>query len=292
LGGNDQVETHCRMPNASGNGRFDMKIQWCKDKMAHKQAKMADKIARMEAQRAAWLDKVQARAASGVQAGDVPLARFVSDMSLPDGSVVAGAANVTKVWEVENITRDTWPQGLRVVPVGAQAITAVVATEDVVPAAVPGQRVAITIDLVTPSAPGRYVQYFRLADAKGQRFGHPLWVDLTVEAPRFEAVPVDKAAAAAVSVQPQPVVPPVVPVAVPEVIAAPVAAPEVVVVPEVPAPVPAQAPAAAPAHSHAEVIEVLVKMGFAAAEATIAIEATGGRIGEAVELLLHAAAGN
>ena len=47
----------------------------------------------------------------------------------------------------------------------------------------PGERVGINVDLVTPTTPGRYQQYFRLQDGQGNRFGQPIWIDLTVAEP-------------------------------------------------------------------------------------------------------------
>lgn len=49
-----------------------------------------------------------------------------------------------------------------------------------VPVAAPGEYVCVIAEIMTPSAPGRCVSYFRLCAPNGMRFGHRLWADLNV----------------------------------------------------------------------------------------------------------------
>lgn len=140
----------------------------------------------------------------------------VQDVTLPDQSVVGPDQVLTKVWSIENVSPFPWPAGVHIVPVGtsitliceyllllvdAGGASLYFPQPKQVLAAQPNERVMAEISVRTPTAPGRYTQYFRLATDEGVRFGvrvrstqtsrihvllfcclqHPLWIDLTVQ---------------------------------------------------------------------------------------------------------------
>jgi aspartyl protease family protein len=49
-----------------------------------------------------------------------PRARFVTDLTLPDGSIVAPSSALTKVWRVCNPGTTAWPEGVRLVSANLQ----------------------------------------------------------------------------------------------------------------------------------------------------------------------------
>jgi hypothetical protein len=114
------------------------------------------------------------------------LARFVSDVTVGDGSSMAPGAKFVKVWRIKNTGELAWPEQtvLSFVggdPLGAPASVAVGA----VPA---GQEIDISVEMVAPLTPGRFVSYWRLDGANVSRFGQRVWCDILVVAPVEEVV--------------------------------------------------------------------------------------------------------
>jgi len=109
-----------------------------------------------------------------------PQGKFIADVSLPDGSVVQPGDRLTKTWRMQNPSEtNDWPQGVRLVFVGGDRMGG---PEDgmLLPAVRRGGSLDINLNLIAPEAPGRYVGYWRLMTADNQRFGHRLWIDLTI----------------------------------------------------------------------------------------------------------------
>merc|ERR1712137_100108 len=107
-----------------------------------------------------------------------PQAKFVRDITVPDGLTVAPNKDLFKVWRICNRGITAWPAGIRLKYVGGELMGG--PKEGVaVPALGPNQEFDVGVHLTTPSTPGRYVGYWRLC-YKGQRFGHRLWVDVSV----------------------------------------------------------------------------------------------------------------
>lgn len=109
------------------------------------------------------------------------LARFVSDVSVPDGSVSQPGESFIKIWRMRNEGTTAWPDNTRLAFVGGDKLSSHEAVT--VPSAQPGQEIEIAVDMVAPSQPGRYVSYWRLCLPDGSRFGHRVWVDIFVKAP-------------------------------------------------------------------------------------------------------------
>mmetsp|Transcript_11565 Transcript_11565/g.20535 ORF Transcript_11565/g.20535 Transcript_11565/m.20535 type:complete len:843 (-) Transcript_11565:137-2665(-) len=109
-----------------------------------------------------------------------PRAKFVADISLPDGSVVEPNACIIKTWRVCNSGTTVWPQDVRLVNVGGEQMQGESGMP--VPALDVGAQHDLELSLVAPSKPGRYVGYWRLAMGGPSylRFGHRLWVDVLV----------------------------------------------------------------------------------------------------------------
>ncbi|CAK9047786.1 Protein JOKA2 (Protein NBR1 homolog), partial [Durusdinium trenchii] len=114
---------------------------------------------------------------------DVCGAKFVADVSIPDGSVLLPGTEFDKTWRVENPSDTFWPGDVVLVCVGGERMDAQPLE---LPAIAPHSILNINLRLVAPAQPGRYVGYFRLMTRNSQhRFGHRLWVDITVPMPRF-----------------------------------------------------------------------------------------------------------
>lgn len=101
-------------------------------------------------------------------------ARFVRDVTVPDGAAVASGTPLVKTWALRNTGNTAW-EGVRLVHVGGDALGAAPAVEA---HAEPGATAEISVELVVPGRPGRYVGRWQLEAADGRRFGPVIWVDL------------------------------------------------------------------------------------------------------------------
>jgi len=108
-----------------------------------------------------------------------PKARFVHDVTFPDGTTVPPGTVYLKVWRVRNDGTVAWPDGSTIVPAGGDLFTAV-DFSDLLPSAPVGEEVDIAVQLTAPLDTGRHVAYFRLQTREGTNFGHRLWSDIRV----------------------------------------------------------------------------------------------------------------
>lgn len=106
------------------------------------------------------------------------LARFVADVTMPDGTPVTPNQSFFKIWKLRNEGASAWPLGTMLGHVGGDKLS----MSDCVPVEVtePGEECDITVDMIAPSKPGRYVSYWRLIHPDGSRFGQRVWVDIIV----------------------------------------------------------------------------------------------------------------
>jgi next-to-BRCA1 protein 1 len=110
----------------------------------------------------------------------IALARYVRDVTLPDGSEVAPGAQLVKVWRFRNESSKPWPEGSHLLWVGKKSDRLGAPESTPVPVCQPGQEVDVSVPLVAPAQAGRYTAYFRLAGPLGKRFGQRVWVSISV----------------------------------------------------------------------------------------------------------------
>jgi len=112
------------------------------------------------------------------------LARFVTDVTIPDGTPLSPNEQFFKVWKLRNEGQAAWPQGTMLGHVGGDKLSMAECVP--VEATLAGEEREVTVDMVTPSKPGRYVSYWRLIHPDGSRFGQRVWVDIIVS-PKSES---------------------------------------------------------------------------------------------------------
>jgi len=148
---------------------------------------------------------------------------------------------------VRNEGEAPWPEQTELTFVGGDRLGA----HETVPVQAlpaPAQEVDVAVDMIAPSAPGRYTGYWKLAGPFGVRFGQRIWVDINVE---------NAAPASAAPIPPVEVVP--------EVVAngSSAMAVDTMAVDSVPAPAPAPVPIQESTTPHeVEALKSLVEMGF------------------------------
>lgn len=106
-----------------------------------------------------------------VSAGDYcDWVRFVADVTIPDGLPVDPGIALKKTWRLKNIGTCYWTKSYKLVFVGGAqlgGVSAVNLPKDVAP----GQTIDLTIGLIAPTAPGRYIGYWKLQNPAGALFG-------------------------------------------------------------------------------------------------------------------------
>ncbi|EFA82588.1 ZZ-type zinc finger-containing protein [Heterostelium album PN500] len=122
------------------------------------------------------------------------LARYVSDITVKDGSVFGPNVPFTKIWRIRNDGREAWPENSTLVwSSGDRLGSPDGITVDPV---LPGQDIDVGLNLTTPSAPGRYIGYWKLVTPEGLGFGQRLYVDIFVveddKKPQEEEKPVEQ----------------------------------------------------------------------------------------------------
>jgi hypothetical protein len=86
-------------------------------------------------------------------------ASFVKDITVLDGTVLAAGEPFAKVWELKNTGPGHWPEGTMLQFVGGDRMFAEGAKvpEQLVTSPDVGGYVCLTLDLVAPKVPGRYI---------------------------------------------------------------------------------------------------------------------------------------
>jgi len=133
------------------------------------------------------------------------LARFVKDVTIPDGVTLAPGTKFIKTWRIRNSGATAWPEQTALHFVGGDLLAEVTSVH--VGAIKEGEETDISIEMIAPPAAGRYTSYWRLCGPDGVRFGHRIWTDITVAG----AVPAFPDVAEANTTPPPLAVPPTAP---------------------------------------------------------------------------------
>ena len=114
------------------------------------------------------------------------LARFVRDVTIPDGTTYSPGASFTKTWRLRNEGTCTWSGYSLVFDQGEQMNGT---SPTPIGTVSPGQEVDISVTLTAPSTPGSYRGYWRIRNASGAFIpvlggtdGASFFVDIKVEA--------------------------------------------------------------------------------------------------------------
>lgn len=111
-------------------------------------------------------------------------AQFVTDTTVPDGTVFAPNAPFFKVWRLKNVGTCTWTTAYSLTFVSGERMSG--ADTLLSQTVTPGQTADLGVNLIAPSFAGSYRGNWELKDASGNRFGlgsgfdQPFWVAITV----------------------------------------------------------------------------------------------------------------
>lgn len=103
---------------------------------------------------------------------------FLSDVTIPDGTILAPGQSFTKTWSISNIGTCAWSTSYNldffsgdVMSGSAVALSAAVAS---------GGSTTISVVMVAPTTAGTYTGYWKLKNASGAAFGQAVYVQIVV----------------------------------------------------------------------------------------------------------------
>lgn len=145
------------------------------DKHAEKHCHKEEKLRRKEEKRCRRGEK------EGKEDGERLMARHVADVTIPDNSTLPADTPVTKTWRLRNPGTVAWPAESQLIFISRHGDNLNGPERVPVPGPVePGQEVEVSVPFITPTEPGRYVGYYRMATADGVKFGQRVWVSFLI----------------------------------------------------------------------------------------------------------------
>ncbi|KAL6509645.1 hypothetical protein OROGR_022955 [Orobanche gracilis] len=117
--------------------------------------------------------------------------RFIRDVNVFDGTVMAPLTPFTKIWRMRNNGTVVWPQNAQLVWIGGDKLNNELAVDVQIPVAglMTDEELEVAVDFVSPELPGRYISYWRMTLPSGQKFGQRVWVLIQVDASLREEAP-------------------------------------------------------------------------------------------------------
>lgn len=106
-------------------------------------------------------------------------AAYVADVTIPDGTDFDPETPFTKIWRLKNTGSSTWTTSYSLVFIGGDKMgdnTSAAVAQQVAP----GEEVELSVDLVSPSTPGRYRGYWKMLNTSGQYFDESVYVEIDV----------------------------------------------------------------------------------------------------------------
>jgi len=103
---------------------------------------------------------------------------YISDVTIPDGTVITPGTTFTKTWSMQNAGTCTWSTSYSIVFYSGNAMSGV--TTALSESVSPGGSISISVELTAPSTTGSYTGYWRLQNASGTSFGEAVYVQIVV----------------------------------------------------------------------------------------------------------------
>ena len=116
-------------------------------------------------------------------------ARFVSDVTIPDGTEFEPGESFLKTWSLKNTGSCPWTSGYSIVFFGGDAMGAPSSVQITSGTVNTGQSVQVSVNLTSPSTPGTYRGNWKLRDPSDVIFGienstsGSFWVEIVVPEP-------------------------------------------------------------------------------------------------------------
>jgi hypothetical protein len=102
--------------------------------------------------------------------------QYVSDVTIPDGTLMAFGTNFIKTWKFQNTGTCSWGNNYELIYISGNLMGG--QTTKINQTVAPGQQAQVSVALTSPSVNGTYTGYWRLADAVGNGFGVMVYVQI------------------------------------------------------------------------------------------------------------------
>lgn len=107
-------------------------------------------------------------------------ALFISDVSIPDNTVMAPGQAFEKTWAIQNTGTCTWSESYAITFVSGDIMNG--ETRTINQKVISQQQANISVKLTAPGTPGTYTGFWRLTNGKGAPFGQIVSVVIKVDA--------------------------------------------------------------------------------------------------------------
>lgn len=104
--------------------------------------------------------------------------RFLADITVPDGTIVAPGESIDKQWQVENSGSCNWNERYSLRRISGPPLDT--PDEQALYPARSGAQAVIRILLVAPAEPGSYRSAWQAYNPLGEPFGDPIYVEILV----------------------------------------------------------------------------------------------------------------
>ncbi len=117
------------------------------------------------------------------------LAKFLSDVTIPDGTIFEPGETFTKTWRLKNVGSCAWTSGYDIVFSGGDSMDAPASVQITTGTVNPGQNVDVSVDMTAPAAEGTYRGNWKLREPGDEIFGIEnsssgfFWVEIEVKEP-------------------------------------------------------------------------------------------------------------
>lgn len=108
---------------------------------------------------------------------------YVSDVTIPDGTIVKPGATVVKVWAIKNIGPTTWKTAYRLAYLDGLKDAKEMLYVHLPNEVKPNLTVQVSVTFTAPSETGTYMSYWRLVNGDGKLFGEPVSMKIVVGNP-------------------------------------------------------------------------------------------------------------
>jgi len=105
-------------------------------------------------------------------------AAYVSDVTIPDGTIFAPGEAFTKTWNFQNTGTCTWSTSYSIVYASGNAMGG--STTALSSSLASAGTLNVSVDMTAPSSSGTYTGYWRLQNTAGTAFGQSVYVQIVV----------------------------------------------------------------------------------------------------------------
>ncbi len=116
---------------------------------------------------------------------------YVSDVTIPDGTVIAPGGGFTKTWSIRNTGTCDWSTAYALAFLSGSAMDG--STTKVSAAVAAGGTVNISVGMYAPLTAGTYTGYWRMQNAVGTFFGESVFVKIVVSSGTVTITPTNTA---------------------------------------------------------------------------------------------------